>query len=100
MQHTHAGIPVAMFVVDACGDVHGHAVHVCLGKGIVLVLFQIQLRALEFLAEHAHLQTYADGAAKEFVLIGILHSQPLMTEQSDVIVHQLETHAVIGAQEE
>ena len=85
-----------MLVVESGSQVEGIAVDVARRKRPVVILVQVQLRALVFLAQHTGLDANAQRAAQQAQLEGILCRQALVGEDTDVVAHQHQTHAMPG----
>ena len=88
-----------MLIIESGGHIQRIARFVSLRKRRIVGLFQIQLAALEFLVQHTGLNTNAQRASQHLALIGILCRQTLVLEQSDIVAHQLQAHAVIAVQQ-
>ena len=99
MLRRQADIPVTLLVIESGTEVEAGTRRLGLGKGRVGRLLQIDTGAVERLANETALQTNAEGAAKEPLLIGILKAYFLMGEEADDIVHHLHAGAVVGLDE-
>ena len=82
-----------MRIVQAGTHIKGYLRGVGLGEHIVLDL-GIDATAFKLLVEDAQLGTNRQRATKQVELQGILNAQALVGEESQLVVHQLQAHAM------
>ena len=98
MQGRDADIPVFAVIIESGTKIDTRSRDVALLNGGVSIVFgKFCLRAIKALAENISLNTHTQSAAKERSLIGVLHTDTFVREESDLVVEQLKTHAVISA---
>ena len=99
MLSRQARVPRAARIIKAEAYVEGTSVDVRRHKGRVSGVFHIKLRAVEALAQEAQLHAGTQHSAEQAVLVGVLHGQALVGEQSYLVVEQRHAHAMVVFQE-
>ena len=92
-------IPRPVLVVESATDVETAAVRLRRRESIVIGLFQVGLASIKTLAEHPQLCSHGQSSAEEPEPVGILQAESLVSEQTNLVVHQLQAHPVVRFQE-
>ena len=83
-----------MLIINTCRQVKSRSIIVCLRESRVRRILQIQFRALKLLAQQTRLHTNTQRTTQQGLPICILCNQSLMLEQTYLVIHNLQTHAM------
>ena len=98
MQSREACIPFLGGITHAETEVKGGAVCLGCGEGRVIALPEVQTTAVEGLCQQSHACTQREPPAKHFLVVGVLCKEILVFEQTNAVIHESSTYAVVGAE--
>ena len=99
MHHGKTGIPRLTGILDAEIHIETGTVGLSRRKGRVAGLSQIQLSSVERLTEHGQMDTSAQFASPQRLMVSILQKKLLVLEQTDLVVGEPHSGTVPRADE-